>query len=234
MMCKRIWSAALIVLTECLLFLTASAAQIPSIQIENRISQSDTLSFDVRLSGAEFDGMTAVIQYGESGQMKAVLCYPAEALISVSISPVSDTDSFKVIWLDSDLCPVTSAITLRMSGNGVNSYIQFTKDLFQAIEELGGTAGAETGSDSPYALKRVIVGCDILPDVSNCHVIRTVSGPGIYVLFFDTPEDAETCAEYLRAQPSVRYAEPDVIVRGETEGTGAEAGEGEEGGGRAE
>ena len=78
--------------------------------------------------------------------------------------------------------------------------------------DIGG--GAASGDDDPYILARLLVSCTELPDLSAYNVAATIKGPdNLYVLQFLSAGEAETCAEYLRTCPTVRYAEPDSVMQ---------------------
>ena len=201
----------------------ADGAASGQIQIEDRVYEDGTLSFVVRIPESGPEGSVAASLFDGSGREKGTVIDPAAETVQIVLEGVSETDHVKVVWLDGQLRPLDMTI-LRMSGSGRAEYEKFTEELREALEEFGGIAGGESGGDDPYALGRLIVRCDgPLPDMSGYDIAVTVPGPdGIYVLQFRSAAQARACAEYLQGLPTVRYAEPDTVIRAD-DAEGADA-----------
>ena len=187
------------------------------LQIEDRVYQNGILSFTTELSGLPPQGQLAATVYSEGGMFRTSAFYPAEERIRVELS-AENTDTVKLAWLDDRQRFLAPPRTL----GGPNPDTTFTAQLHQLISEFSPAGGAESADvDNPYFLQRLIVKCDILPDLTGQSVEKVLTGPdGLYILSFASPGDAERCEAYIRNQPSVQYVEPDRTLKAETE-TGA-------------
>ena len=211
---------ALILSASLALILSAPAAyaadNAPSgvIQAGNRAYQDGALSFDAELSGDSVRGQFAVAVFTESGQFRNGSFYPAASAVHVRLGDVGGADVVKAMWLDDNFCPLAEAAILRMKEYGAEAFAQFTRKLGELYDELDASGGAEAADPSnPYALSRLIVSCDALPDLTRFEPTAVVPGPdGLYILQFRLPSKARSCAEYLQSLPSVRYAEPDSVI----------------------
>ena len=217
---KRFLTFPLFLLAALILTVSASAAgESGRVEIANRSDANGAFSCDVKLSGGQTRGDVFAVLFTESGQMKRVSEYSAAESVKVTLQDVAATDYVKILWTDTNQMPLASPAVLRMSGNNAAAYAQFAQDLtsLKALEPSGVSESSE-----PYALARLIVSADALPDLSG-HAVRTVSGPDhLHILQFKTSGEAERCKKYLESSPSVRYAEPDLIItaNGESAGTG--------------
>ena len=200
----------------------ARAVDTPSgvIQIENRHDAADAFSCDVKLSGKTIRGGAFAVLFAESGRMKALYAYPAAETFQISLNGVSKTDFIKIIWTDEDYRPSASPAVLRMSGNNAQAYEDFTKQLAAALP-YGGASGS-SDAENPYASARLLVSAETLPDLSGYKDKATViSGPNhFHVLQFPDPATAKQCEKYLQSCPSVRYVEPDAVMRAGADGNG--------------
>ena len=215
---KTCFVLPLFLLPFALLFIGHAAAADTSagtVQIENRSHADTVFSCDVKLSGGQIRGNVFAVVFAESGQMKSLSGYPAAETVQVTLQNVANTDCVKIVWADANQTPLASPAVLRMSGNGAAAYAQFSEELMKLQDEYGDIGGgAASGDDDPYILARLLVSCTELPDLSAYNVAATIKGPdNLYVLQFLSAGEAETCAEYLRTCPTVRYAEPDSVMQ---------------------
>ena len=215
-MCKKITVVFFLLLTLATLPSAFASDSVPpgTIQIRNREYQSESLSFDAVLSDAGMEGQLVVSVYSERGQFRDCEFFPADTVIRVSLDYVDSTDYVEVAWLDRESRILAVHDRLRMSENGAQAYAEFSDQLTHLLESYSGGSGAESADPhDPYSLARLIVRCVTLPDLSSWQVVDKIAGPdGLYVLQFNTAAQARECAEYLQAQPGVRYAEPDTVV----------------------
>ena len=184
------------------------------IQVGNRAYEDATLSFDAELSGDSVRGQLAAVVFTESGQFRNCSFYPAASAVHVRLRDVSGADFVKAVWLDENFCPLAEPAILRMPDNGALAYANFADDLRNLMEHSAGAGAEASDMENPYALARLIVRCDALPDLSRFPVTGRAQGPdGLYVLQFQNAAWAEQCAAYLRTCSSVRYVEPDAVIQ---------------------
>ena len=203
----------------------AQAANTPygAIEIENRNDTGAACSCDVKLSGGQIKGSVFAVLFSESEQVKFIAEYPAEETVRVSLADVSKTDYIRILWTDEKHMPLAKPYVLRMEENNAAAYENFTKQLADSLKEYNGMFGS-SDEEKPYALARLLVSCDTLPDLSKYRgKVTPVSGPdNLHVLQFYDPAEAEKCEKELKADPSVRYVEQDAVMRMRT--NGAESG----------
>ena len=194
-------------------YATAADTGAGTVQIENRNHVNATFSCDVKLSGVKIRGNVFAVLFAESGRMKRVSGYPATETVKVTLQDVAETDSFKILWTDEKRMPLARSAVLRMSGNNAEAHENFAKQL-ASLRVYDGASGS-SDADKPYALARLLVSCAILPDLRDYEgKVITLSGPdNLHVLQFYSPLEAENCKQYLQSCSSVRYVEPDAIIR---------------------
>ena len=193
-----------------------------AIQIENRNDADAAFSCDVRLSGKRIQGSVFAVLFSESEQMKLLSGYPASETVRVSLKNVSKTDYIKILWTDEQHMPLANPVVLRMEENNAAAYENFTKQLAASLQPYQG-GSASSDAENPYALARLLVSCDALPDLSEYKgKATTVSGPdNLHILQFYDPAEASKCKNYLESFPSVRYVEPDAIMQANATESGA-------------
>ncbi|MBQ9348908.1 MAG: S8 family serine peptidase, partial [Oscillibacter sp.] len=190
----------------------AAGPEIGTLQIQNQTYQNGALSFTAALSGTS--GRLAVCVYKADRQMKDIEFYPAASTVNVSLQNVSDTDTVKAVWLDDGYCALAEPALLHPGGSGTADYAKFTGELQSMLDRYGDAGSESDDPDDPYALSRLLVRCDALPNLDGWNVLASVQGPdGLYVLQFQTPAQAKDCAEHLLTYPSVVYAVPDAVTQ---------------------
>lgn len=118
----------------------------------------------------------------------------------------------KIFWTDETRLPLSASVILRMGDNNAEAYAQFAENLSKVLEPFRSVGGAEAATENPYALGCLLVSCETLPDLS-AYKVEIIPGPdNLYVLRFHSPRDAQTCEQYLKTVPSVRYVEPDRVM----------------------
>ena len=219
---KQFLTFPLLLLAALILTVSASAVvKSGQMEIANRSDADGAFSCDVKLSGGQTRGDVFAVLYAESGQVKRVSEYPAAETVQVALQDVAATDYVKILWMDANQMPLASPSILRMRGNKAAAYEQFAQDLADLK-----APNHPTGSESfdPYALARLVVSADELPDLSD-YVVQTVSGPdNLHILQFLSSGEAKKCAKYLKSFYCVRYAEPDSVILANGEMTADNAG----------
>ena len=217
-----VFSALLLIcaLAPCAAF---AAAESGRMEVANRSDAGGAFSCDVKLSGGQTRGDVFAVLFAESGQMKRVSEYPAAESVKVALQDVAATDYVKILWTDANQMPLANPIVLRMTANNTAAYEKLAQDL-AALNAPETSVNPE--SSDPYALARLIVSADTLPDLSG-YSVQIVSGPDrLHILQFKSSDEAERCEKYLKSSRSVRYSEPDSVILANADMTADGAGTG--------
>ena len=106
----------------------------------------------------------------------------------------------------------------------VSGFVSAAMTLIQQYEDM---SPDDFDDDNPYSSGRLIVNSsETLPDLTDYNAAQIVAGrDGHYIVQFLSPDEAESCAEYLETLSYVDYAEPDIIMKAfsETSETVADA-----------
>ena len=167
---------------------------------------------------------------GETGLMKQLATFGTEKNpVAVELTNVSDTDLVRLIWLSAD-CVVRDfkSITRPTEATEPESGVQevgeedFDSQVMSLLHPQFLSAAAEmeleeAAESDPYAYKRLIVSSsEKLPDLSKYGdplVIYNAS-TGYSIVQFADEDNAKACEAYLLGLDSVRYVEPDVLLKG--------------------
>ena len=152
-----------------------ATGELATIQIENRTNTNNSFSCDVKLSGSQIKGKVYAVLFAESEQVRYLCDYPATETVKIALQNVIETDYVKILWTDDKHMPLAVPALLRMSANDTAAYDRFAEEL-ASLTLHENAAGVAAGSDYPYALARLLVSSNALPDLSE-YQVKIISGP---------------------------------------------------------